>query len=280
MPRLLPVKDFRARRRVLSRRDFAFAPNPPPRPTDRITSQTWDGLMVGPDDVAVRTSNYHGTALRQLYALWGAWVESLGYRTGPVFSLMLDAGDEFQAATYTAMTGYYRLSASALRSALELTATGVWARVCRNAAARSWWQGRKREISFGRSCDGLINGASEIERCLRSQTGDALFEQRRGSDDGGYLRRMFDGISNFTHARPGHSDSAFRGGSNGPIYVRAAFEHVAWMQFETFGACFALSLVANPNRRLPRAAVELFDDPLRLKSRVTRAAFELLHARG
>lgn len=47
-----------------------------------------------------------------------------------MFPVMLDAGDDFQAATYTALTGSYRLSIAALRSALELTAIGAWAQVC------------------------------------------------------------------------------------------------------------------------------------------------------
>lgn len=66
--------------------------------------------------------------------------------------------------------------------------------------------------------------------------------------------------------------------SNGPIYVCSAFNHVAWMQFETFGACFVLLLLAPPKQRLPKAALDLFGDVRRVKSRTTRAAFEFLYA--
>ncbi len=65
--------------------------------------------------------------------------------------------------------------------------------------------------------------------------------------------------------------------SNGPIYVGSLFKHVAWMQFETLGLCFALVLIARPKQPLPEPAVELFRDVKRLKSRVTRAAFEFLY---
>jgi hypothetical protein len=46
---------------------------------------------------------------------------------------------------------------------------------------------------------------------------------------------------------------------------------------ETLGVCFVLVLLARPKQRLPKAAVELFQDVNRVKSRATRAAFECLH---
>ena len=95
MPKLLPKDDFRARRRILVRHDFRFAPAPAPRPSDMIDKARWDSIVVLPDDVAVRTSNYHGTALMQLHDLWGAWIESVGDRQDCMFPAMLDAGDDF-----------------------------------------------------------------------------------------------------------------------------------------------------------------------------------------
>ena len=65
--------------------------------------------------------------------------------------------------------------------------------------------------------------------------------------------------------------------SNGPIYVGSAFDHVVWMRFETMGLCFVLVLLARSGARVPTAAIELFGDPARVKSRVTRAAFEALY---
>jgi hypothetical protein len=55
-------------------------------------------------------------------------------------------------------------------------------------------------------------------------------------------------------------------------------KHVAWMQFETLGLCFVLVLIARPKQRLPEPAVEPFGDAKRVKSRVTRAAFEFLYS--
>ena len=111
---------------------------------------------------------------------------------------------------------------------------------------------------------------------LRATVNDSLFDQKTPSDEGGFLRRIYNGVSNFSHARPGFADGDFRE-SNGPIYVRSAFNHVAWTQFETLGLCFVLVLLARPKQLIPQPALELFHDVKRVKSRVTRAAFGFLY---
>ena len=111
---------------------------------------------------------------------------------------------------------------------------------------------------------------------LRKTVKDSLFDQKTPASEGGHARRIYDGISNYSHARPGHSDGDIRG-SNGPIYVKSAFNHVSWIQFEAIGLCFVLLLIARPKNTIPQAALDLFADAKRLKSRVTRAAFLSLH---
>jgi hypothetical protein len=278
MPRKLPVHDFRARRIVLTRADFAWAPGPEQPASDRVDKATWDGIVTLPDDVAIRTSNHHGTALRQLEDLWGAWVESFGAVQDCMASAMLDAADDFQSATYTALTGYYRLSISALRSALELTAIGAWAQVCGKDAEYRAWRAGKSTLSFGNACDGLIGATASLREGLLADVNDSLFDQKTPSTQGGFARRIFDGLSKFSHARPGHADGDMRG-SNGPIYVKSAFNHVSWIQFETVGLCFVLLQLARPQAPIPPAIVNLFEDAKRVKSRVTRAAFNVLRSR-
>ena len=240
-----------------------------------IDKGTWDSIVTLPDDVAVRTTNYHGKAIRQLHDLWGAWIDCVGEEHDFMFPVMLDAADDFQAATYTALTGYYRLSIAALRSALELVSIGAWAQVCGKHQELADWRSGKKKISLGQACDGLIQGAQKLEFDLRQLVGDTLFAQKTSQREGGFARRIFDGISDFTHARPGSTDGDMRG-SNGPIYVRSAFHHVSRIQFEVFALCYVLALLARPKLPAPTPALELFDDPERAKSRVTRAAFQIL----
>jgi len=276
MPRALRYTDFRARRRVLVSSDFGYAPGRAPRPTDIIDKATWKGIVILPDDVAVRTSNYHGATLKHLHDLWGAWIESFGNKHDCMFPVMLDAADDFQAATYNAMTGYYRLSVAALRSALELTAIGAWAQACKKQPDFNLWRAGKCEISFGKTCDGLIGATAVLRQHLYSTINDGLFDHKSAGTGGGFARRIYGGISEFSHARPGHTDGDMRK-SNGPIYVRSAFNHVAWIQCEIVGLCFVLLLIARPKQRVPMAAIELFNNVKRLKSRATRAAFQYLY---
>lgn len=241
-----------------------------------VERTTWNGIVTLPDDVAVRTSNYHGTALKQLEDLWGAWIESCGSVQDCMFTVMLDAGDDFQAATYTGLTGFYRLSIAATRSALELVTIGAWAQVCGKHKEFKDWRAGKFTLSLGQACDGLIGGARALETELRKTVKDSLFDQKNQAGDGGFVRRIFSGVSNFTHARPGSTDADMRE-SNGPIYVRSAFNHVSWVQFETFALCFVIVLLARPKMPVPPAVLDLFADVARAKSRVTRAAFRVLH---
>lgn len=261
---------------VLTRADFAWAPKPEPPPSDRVEKETWSSIVTLPDDVAIRTSNHHGTTLQQLDDLWSAWIESIGESNDLMSSAMLDAGDDFQSATYTALTGFYRLSVTALRSALELTTIGAWAQVCSKTKEYEKWRDGKLTLSFGQACDGLITATSPLRDELCATVRDSLFDQKTPAREGGYARRIYDGISNYSHARPGHSDGDIRE-SNGPIYVKSAFNHVSWIQFETIGLCFVLLLVARPKNAIPPAALDLFADAKRLKSKVTRAAFLSLH---
>lgn len=130
------------------RADFAYAPKAETPPSDVIDEGTWKSIVILPDDVAVRTSNYHGRTLRQLHDLWEAWIESRGGVNGSLAIAMLDAGDEFQSATYAALTGFYRLSIAALRSALELVAIGTWAEVCHKGSGISAMARRNRYPLF------------------------------------------------------------------------------------------------------------------------------------
>jgi hypothetical protein len=276
MPRRLPDTDFRARRTVLTRRDFGYAPKAPPRPSDKIDEATWDSIVTLPDDVAIRTSNHHGGTLRQLDNLWGAWVESSGEVQDCMFPAMLDAGDDFQSATYAALTGFYRLSVSALRSALELTTIASWAQAAGKDAEYRAWRDGKSTLSFGEACDGLITPTQTLREHLRAAVHDSLFDQKTPPGEGGFARRIYDALSDFSHARPRYSDGDMRQ-SNGPIYVKSVFRHVSWIQFETMGLCFVLLLLARPHAAVSPDVLDLFRDAKRLRSRVTRAAFQALY---
>ena len=167
---------------------------------------------------------------------------------------MLDAHDEIQAALYNCLTGYHRFSVGGMRNVLELVAIGCWAEVCGRKKEFHDWRKGKLQLGLGRSCDGLIAGPASLESHLKSTVNDALFAHRnsaaRGAAiHGGYVRRIFSGLSEFAHSRPNYNDFHFRE-SNGPIYVKSAFNHVAWLHFETIAIAYVLALIARPKMRI------------------------------
>jgi hypothetical protein len=132
----LSVSDFRAKRLMLEESDFAEAPGNYPGPTKLIQKATWNSIVSLPDDVSIRASDQYGPELEQIWEYWEIWgrvvlaVQDLsGDPTeSPTTVAACDAADEFQAATYCAVVGYYRVAFSCLRNVLEQTTIGT--RLC------------------------------------------------------------------------------------------------------------------------------------------------------
>jgi hypothetical protein len=105
-------KDFRASRGLLPDEAFALVSGKRPGPTNLVSEKVWSGIMHLPDDVALTTSNHHGSQLATLYTLWGDWIEAIGNDQDELFAGMLDAADCFQASTFDSLHGYYRSALS------------------------------------------------------------------------------------------------------------------------------------------------------------------------
>lgn len=275
MSRLLSVSDFRARRRKLTPSDFVFSPKREEAPSDLIDPFTWNHIVSLPDDVAIRTTSHHGTQVRDLNNFVAIWTD-LSKPRDMMTTVLLDAHDDFQSALYNAMTGYYRISVTAARAALESLAIGTWAQVCGKKQELKDWRRGKSELALGASCDGLTKGSAPLEIHLSTQFKDSLFHQKNTvTPTGGSVRRLFKHLSDYTHGRPPFTDSEVRR-SNGPIYVPKAFNHSASIQWEVFALSFVFLVLARPKVKLPPEAVELLKDATRVKSEMTRAAFKHL----
>jgi hypothetical protein len=262
---------------VLLKSDFAIAPSRDPNPTDKIGKYTWNHIFTLPDDVAVRTTNHNGKAIKQISDLTYEWLLHCDGEDPIMGPVMLDAHDDFDAALYTAIVGYYRLSNSAMRSALELVTIGAWAQVCNRKKEFRKWQRGKIELSLGRACDELVGATSALNDQLRMKVNDNLFDQRSPTSKAGSVRRIFGAISDFSHSRPGFTDFSMRQ-SNGPIYREDAFKHSMRLQTEILAFLFILLLIAKPGTRFDPIVASLFADAKRVKSRVARATFKILHS--
>jgi len=261
MPRSLDPSDFRAVRIVLEPSDFALGDDiPEPPPSDLIDKDTWLSMMTLPDDVAIRTSNYHGTALEKLHDIWGALVETVSVENQDALdAALLDAADDFQGAVFNALCGFYRLSFTSLRSVVELVAIGCCTQITGNLSAFERWRAGKLTVSFDTACNDMNRSTAlqSLRRHLQTKLSDSLFDPKNPKGPGGWARRLYSALSNYSHSRPGHTDGDSRE-SNGPIYVPKAFVQAVRMHIEVAAFSFVLIKLARRNFVLPRDGEEVF----------------------
>lgn len=273
MSRSLDSSDFRSVRIVLEPSDFALSNGrPDPPPGDLIDRETWLSIVTLPDDVAIRTSSHHGSALHSLHGLWGALIEMVALENQDALdTVLIDAADDFQGAIYAALCGYYRLSFTSLRSVLELSAIGADAQLSGNLAEFENWRAGRSRGSFDAACIGLNRSSrgQQLRGHLRRALSDSLFDPKQPSREAGWARRLHETLSNYSHARPGFTDADARQ-SNGPIYVPQVFEDAAAMHFQVAAFVFIAVNLVRPgvalqgsellflpsHQRLPRIAHE------------------------
>jgi hypothetical protein len=280
----LPLDDFRAIRIILEPDDFVLSSGEDPPPSDPVDKKTWHGITLLPDDVSVQTSNHHGSLLKALYVLWGAWLEALGKDEDPLYYTMMDPADEFQAATFSALNGYYRQAIGCLRSALEQVVIGAYFQICsEDADGQDFERWRSGEVpsGFDKACQRL-NGAPALQSMnahLIDTLGFSIFEQKTREAEGGWARRLYSLLSEYSHTRPGFTNFDMWN-SNGPIYVPKAFNYSAALYLQTAALGFIVIKLGRPDFNLPQAASQVFGSEAEgltiLPMKIARVAYEYL----
>ena len=238
MAKKMPSSDFRAMRTVLEAFDFAYAPGPSIRPEkDLIDEASWKDIQTLPETVSVFTSNDHGKDLRLLSELWGYWVEAVPAANGAIHRASLVATDEFQAATFNSLHGFYRVAADCLRSALEQMTIAADCELRGNDIEMQAWLEGKEQLLFGKACDNF-QGRYKATRLRR------IFQQDDGKSDVGWIRGLHGALSDYSHSRPGFDALHMWEGSNGPIYVKSAFLWNFKMWLFTYATCVILLKLA------------------------------------
>lgn len=242
MVKKLPDTDFRARREVLELDDFAIAPASEPEPTDLVTEETWKSIVRLPDDVAIYTSNHHGTELTQIDKMCMDWVETTIIRhqhiNSPLHGAFLDVYDEFQGSLFNLTHGYYRQSTNCLRSALEYITRGLCEEIeTLNASGNK----TSEEPSFNTLCERLSNYLPNIETQLTENGKDCLFGQKNHPPgfSGGWVRRHYSALSKFAHVRRNTSNADIWN-STGPVYSNSGFRTCSSLIRETNALCHLL----------------------------------------
>lgn len=217
MTKPLDVADFRSRRIILEDGDFALIEKGEPLPPDRIDQESWHHIQDLPDDVSVRTSDWHGNVLKKEVTLMAAWIEEHDFKDGPIPSARLDVHDAFQASNFARLHGYYAMGVASLRGALELMAIAVrYQDDPKNTRYAAWLQGRSHDgISFSSSMDGNARMDAPTKSRAKSLYGE---------------------LCDYAHSRPGRRDADLWR-SNGPIYVREAFLRTHDLFCRTVEAC-------------------------------------------
>jgi hypothetical protein len=227
----LEDSDFRARRLMLEDEDFGQALGEYPGPTNLIDEATWKSIVGLPDDVSIRTSDAYGPQLQTMWEYRDMWtrvvlgVQEL-YRDptkSPTAIAAIDAGDEFQAGTYAALVGYYRVAFSCLRNVLEQITIAAQLAISNDEQSFTDWRNGQDRIRFGWAADMLPKnaGVAALERHLKAAAQDSMFDQ----SPKGLARRLFAEFSKYTHGVAGFTDADVRE-SNGPVFLPSTF--VEW----------------------------------------------------
>jgi hypothetical protein len=258
------TNDFRTIRAKLPDEAFALVDGPEPEPTDPVEPSIWSGIASLPDDVSLRTADFHGEALKHAYEAWGYWISLVldaqqlaeDVNVDALAVATSNAIDEFQASFYAALTGFYRQAIGVLRSITEsMLAAAYFKRVPvadQKTNLEQWLSGHK---------DGLFAVGPRRKQLARVAPFDR-FEERDASflsRDDGWFAWLYGLLCAFVHARPAHADAngivlyTTNGGmwsSNGPIYVARAFEFWEVLYFDAM--LLALFLAGLSDERLPR----------------------------
>jgi hypothetical protein len=283
MPKQMPLDDFRAVHIVLEEDDYALSSGiPEPPPSDLIPEDTWRHLTILPDEVAVRTSNRHGTLIDILNQLAGTWSVCVGdsEHPDPVGFAMIEMINEPDASLYNMLVGFYRQAIDSLRIILDSVSIGAYCQLtARGNLIQNWLEGNE-ELKFNEIATGL-HGAPEMRQLHDHLFGVVHFgfvEQahRAQAYPGGWLRQLYQKLSKYSHGRPLYNNTSLWQ-SNGPIYAVRAVAIVTGLFIETFVASYTIVKLCRPDFELPSEAREVFEAnalPLPDWAQVSEAARE------
>jgi hypothetical protein len=268
------VTDARSCRLLVDPEVFLNGSNPPP--TDLIDPSVWSYLMHLADHASITTSNHHGTLLSRLYALDRSWVNAIGDDRDFISTAMVDVMDEFPASIFLLLHGFYRQSISALRNVLETTLVGTYLQLSDDREAFNSWRAGM-EVGFGQAADkaSSIPAVVAFESRLRKALGDDLLSQRSSTSAGGWSRRLYRRLCEYSHSRPGRTNADLWQ-SNGPIYVARNVRRVASVYIETFSLVILLVRIARSGRQLPSDVRGGFEGSRAAWARFARRCHRLL----
>lgn len=216
-----------------------------PNAEDLIDEETWFNLNCFSDDVCLRTSENHGKELRIMYET-GEYLnfEQSNQGVDAFWPFMIDITDEFQGSLFNLLYGYYRVSASCLRNALELSLYGLYFQMLDSYDnALLWLNGDYENRKFrhiqrtGNVCNQLNRPKKlkQLNFILSRKLGFSLFNQKSPSIRQGISRQLYSDLSKYVHSRPGYGHCKhWNNYEYGPIYSKESFEKISKLYLDTF----------------------------------------------
>lgn len=252
-----PISDgrFRAERQYLADHVFLGVPGGGQPPSDVVPREAWEGMMDLPTDVLLRTTDYLGKMVDDMHGQGAAWVHVAPSQPNDsdfMFEPAMDASDEFSAAPFIAMHGWYRQATSGLRNALE-TMTCAAAFAVRDDAARyADWRAGTHEPKFGNAVELLA-----ADPALAAVDGRLGAPGVFGRKPDGVLQETYNKLCRYAHSRAGHTNYDIWQ-SNGPVFIGRGFTQF-WMDYcDTIALCYVLLKIGWPQLALPDDVRPLF----------------------
>jgi len=235
---------------------FAYGPEINYPPTDLMDEDIWNSITSLPDDVSLRTSGDYGSTLKLYWKAWEDWIclaialQDIANKVSdsPIANCATAGIDEIQGSIYNVLVGFYRLSFSALRNMVEQITIGLALELSGNNKIFVDWLKGDEELKFGWASDLLLRNQSihNMEETLMDSIGDSLFQQKTASNNGGFARRLFSELSQFTHGGPEFSNADLWEGSNGPIFVPKSFKRWSVTFSKAYTLCVLEAKLAKP----------------------------------
>jgi hypothetical protein len=265
MSKHMPLDDFRAVRTVLEEDDYALSSGiPEPPPSDLIPEDTWLHLTVLPDEVAVRTSNRHGTLVAILNQLGSTWSVCVGdsEHPDPVGLAMIEMINEPDASLCNMLVGFYRQAIDSLRIILDSVSIGAYCQLTAQVNILQNWLDGNEELKFNEIATGL-HSAPETkqlhDQLVRAVHFGFIDQANRGQAyPGGWVRQLYQKLSKYSHGRPLYNNTGLWQ-SNGPIYVGRAVAIVTGLFIETFVASYIIVKLCRSDFELPAEAREVLE---------------------
>lgn len=243
---------YRQKRAYLADNVFLDVPGGGAAPNDLLSRKKWKHLMDLPTDNVLRTTDYLGTLLDDMLTQSYQWLKALpgSMRKAPfMFEVALDAYDELESAPFIAAHGWYRQGTAALRNALEtMTHAARYAVHDDTRGFQAWRTGESEAPKFGNSVD-LLHQDPTLAPIEVSLGGSGLF----GNNPDGVLRSLYHDVCRYAHSAPGYTNADLWRGSNGPVFIGAAFTQL-WTDYcDVLLACYVLLKVGHPPVKLPKS---------------------------